>query len=66
MLIIVGLLSLGTLFSTELSFSGIISLPPFVIVHPFPGKPSRGKPSGKPTWKTIRGKPSVLSAALST
>jgi hypothetical protein len=26
----------GTLFSTELSFSGIISLPPFVIVHPFP------------------------------
>ena len=36
MLIIAGLLSLGTLFSTELSFSGIISLPPFVIVHPFP------------------------------
>jgi hypothetical protein len=36
MLVIAGLLSLGTLFSTELSFSGIISLPPFVIVHPFP------------------------------
>jgi hypothetical protein len=35
-LIIAGLLSLGALFSTELSFSGIISLPPFVIVHPFP------------------------------
>jgi hypothetical protein len=36
MLNIAGLLSLGTLFSTELSFSGIISLPPSVIVHPFP------------------------------